>query len=400
MRLFAIVSVAFALLAPAFAGPSTPLKAVLKSGGETKPNSYIVKLKDGVAKDAHIHWLSSKHGSSTNVTHPDWSSKVLHGYAGVFGTDALNALRMSPDVDYIEEDAIVNIEDTNTQENAPWGLQRISQDPPLPAGSNPNLLAYNYTYEVTAGEYVDIYIIDTGIRITHTEFNGRAKWGKTFGGYPDADGNGHGTHCAGTAAGRTYGVAKNANLIAVKVLSDGGSGSLSDVISGVDYVVVEAGQTGAPSIASMSLSSPPSIAVDNAVQAATIAGVHVVVAAGNQGIPASGRSPARAPAAVTVAASDIRDVFAPFSNYGPSVDIIAPGVSVISAWFTSDTAINIISGTSMATPHVAGLVACLISDGGNLLPEAMSDRLQQLATKNAISGVPPGTVNYLARNQV
>jgi cerevisin len=167
------------------------------------------------------------------------------------------------------------------------------------------------------------------------------------------DGNGHGTHCAGVAAGKTYGVAKNANLIAVKVLSDNGSGQTSDIIAGVNWVITNVQSTGRPSIASMSLGGNPSDALDAAVNQAITAGITVVVAAGNANTDATGQSPARVAAAITVAAANITNTKASFSNYGAPVDIWAPGVNVISAWpFTNDTSTKVLSGTSMATPYV------------------------------------------------
>nr|QIK03897.1 subtilisin-like serine protease precursor [Lignosus rhinocerotis] len=400
MKFFTAVSAALLLLVPVIAAPPAALKTVRASGGESLPDSYIVKLKDGVSKDAHLRWLSSNHGSDAVITHPQWSSRVLHGYAGTLHTDALNALRASDDVEYIEEDAIAHHSAVVTQIDAPWGLQRISQDERLPDGSDPSLLVYNYTYEESAGSGVDIYILDTGIRTTHNEFGGRARWGPTFTGTPDEDIYGHGTHCAGTAGGSRVGVAKKASLIAVKVLGDDGSGPWSSIISGLDYVVTEFIRTGVPSIASMSLSGLASDAMDSAVEAATNAGIHVVCSAGNTGQPSDTRSPARAPSAITVAASDIQDQFASFSSYGSAVDIIAPGVYVFSASNTNDAEYRPASGTSMSTPHVAGLLATLVSDVGNFLPVEAKVKLTQLATKDAITGVPPDTVNYLARNQV
>ncbi|KAI0639444.1 serine protease [Trametes polyzona] len=397
MQLFATVAAAIALLAaPVFGAPTTSLRTVEKFAGEVKPQSYIVKLKDGVAKEAHLEWLAAHHGNSSTVTHPEWEGSVLNGFAGTLGADALNALRANPDVEYIAEDGIFHINAAVTQTNAPWGLQRISQAARL-SNQNTGALTYTYTYDSSAGAGVDIYIVDTGIFTSHSEFGGRARWGKTFGGYADADGNGHGTHVSGTAAGATYGVAKKANLIAVKVLSDGG-------VSGLNYVSQQAAASGRPSIASLSLGGGASTALDNAVTAPpfqlTRNGIHVTVAAGNSNTDAGSTSPARAPAAVTVGASTIADARASFSNYGSVVDIFAPGQNVISSWIGSTTATNNISGTSMATPHIAGLIATLISRDGNASPAAITSKIQQLSTKGALSGIPSGTVNDLARNEV
>jgi cerevisin len=281
--------------------------------------------------------------------------------------------------------------------------------------------------------------LDTGIYTGHSQFGGRARWGATFGGYANADGNGHGTHCAGTVGSSQYGVSKAVSLIAVKVLSDAGSGSTSDMyackltsismlrlidfqssfsVSGLNWVLTQARSSGRPSIVSMSLGGGAATALDNAVASLTSAGVHVAVAAGNSATDAGSTSPARAPSAVTVGATTISDTIASYSNYGSVVDIFAPGTGVTSTWIGSTTATNNISGTSMATPHVAGLIAYLISLNGNVSPATMSTNLKSLSTKNAISGIrephlaylilqqelmfylASGTVNYLAFNGV
>jgi cerevisin len=214
-------------------------------------------------------------------------------------------------------------------------------------------LDYTYTYSQPSGDGVDIYIIDTGIYTAHQEFEGRATFGYAAGAMQMMDGHGHGTHCAGTAAGKTYGVAKNANLIAVKVLSDNGSGLTSDIIDGLNWVIGNVNSTGNPSIASMSLGGSVSDALDSLVEQTVAAGITVVVAAGNSNTDASTQSPARVAAAITVAAANITNTKAYFSNYGAAVDIWAPGVDIISAWpFTNDTSTKVLSGTSMATPHV------------------------------------------------
>ncbi|OBZ79180.1 Cuticle-degrading protease [Grifola frondosa] len=313
--------------------------------------------------------------------------------------DALKILRSSPDVDYIAEDGVFSINAAVTQTNAPWGLARISQNAEL-ADQNTNDLTFTYTYDSSAGSGVDIYVVDTGIFTGHSEFGGRAIWGATFGGYADADGNGHGTHVSGTAAGSTYGVAKSAHLIAVKVLSDSGSGFVSDIVSGLSWVATQVQASGRPSIATMSLGGGASTPLDNAVASLTSAGIHVTVAAGNSDTDAGSTSPARAPSANTIGATTIADARASFSNYGSVVDLWAPGQNVISAWIGSTTATNNISGgTSMATPHVAGLIATIISRDGNASPASISATLQSLSIKNTISGIPSGTINDLARNE-
>ncbi|KAI0801218.1 serine protease [Fomes fomentarius] len=396
MQLFAVVSTALALLiAPVLGAPSAQLKTVEKFAGQTKPNSYIVKLKSGASKDSAIASLQTEHGESAQITHSEWQGDVLHGFAGTFGKDALNALRANPDVESIVEDGIVSI--FATQTNAPWGLQRITQTAKL-SNQDASARTFTYTYDDTAGSGVDIYIVDTGIFTNHSDFGGRARWGKTFGGYADQDGHGHGTHVAGTAAGTTFGVAKKASLIAVKVLSDGGSGTVSDIVSGLDWISQQVDASGKPSIASLSLGGGASTALDNAVTALTQKGIHVTVAAGNSNTDASSTSPARAAGIVTVGAATIADARASFSNYGSVVEIFAPGQNVISAWIGSTSATNSVSGTSQATPHVAGLIAYLIGRDGNASPAAISAKLQQLSTKGALSSIPSGTINDLLHN--
>ncbi|TFK31791.1 serine protease [Crucibulum laeve] len=387
MRFLTATFAALALLAiPAFASPA-PLRNVESFGGE-KTGRFIVKLKDGVSKTSLINQVKK----NATITH-DW--EILNGFAGNLDTDTLNALRASPDVEYIAEDGIMHT--MTTQTNAPWGISRLSSTTKL-TNQDTSALTFTYTYDASAGAGVDIYIVDTGVFTTHSQFGGRARWGATFGGYASADGNGHGTHCAGTAAGSQFGVAKAANIIAVKVLSDAGSGSVTDIVSGLNFVITSARSSGRPSIVSMSLGGSVSTPLDNAVASLTSAGIHVAVAAGNSNADASTSSPARAPSANTVGASTIADARASFSNFGSVVDIFAPGQNVISSWIGSTTATNNISGTSMATPHIAGLIAYLIALQGNVTPAAMTTKLKSLSLKGVITGLPSGTLNDLAHN--
>jgi len=385
MRWFTAVLTAIALAAPVFASPA-PLHTVQKYAGQTT-GRYIVKLKDGVSKANVFGQLKN-----ANITH-DW--QLIHGFAGELSTAALNTLRASPDVESISEDGIATI--VNTQTDATWGLGRISQPATLTT-QDASLLTYTYTYDASAGSGVDIYVIDTGIYTAHTQFGGRASWGATFGGYANADGNGHGTHVSGTAAGSQFGVAKNANLIAVKVLSDSGSGAWADVISGLNWVASAVAASGRPSIATMSLGGGIQTSVDSATTALVNAGIHVTVAAGNSNTDAANTSPARAAGVICVGASDITDARAYFSNYGSIVKVFAPGLNVISSWIGSPTATNSISGTSMATPHVAGLVAYLVAKNGNNTPANLITLVQSLAVKGILTNIPAGTINALIQN--
>ncbi|KAK7686101.1 hypothetical protein QCA50_010913 [Cerrena zonata] len=398
MRFFTAAFASLALLAtPIFGAPTAPI-SISKYGGEVNKGSFIVKLKENVSKEAHLEWLY-QHAGPDAITHRDWQSDILHGFAGKFSNNVLDLLRANPDVESIEEDGIMSINVIVAQTDAPWGLARISQNGRL-ADQNPANLNFTYRYDSSAGFGSDIYVIDTGIFIGHLDFGGRALWGATFGPYLSADGNGHGTHVAGTAAGTRFGVAKRANLIAVKVLSDTGSGTVSDIISGMNFVLNSARVSGRPSIASMSLGGGASDALDNAVAGLTSNGVHVVVAAGNSNVDAGNTSPARAPSAITVGATTIADARASFSNFGAVVDLFAPGQDITSTWIRSPTDINRISGTSMATPHVSGLVAYLIGRNGNVSPPVMSNILNSLAVKGILTGIPVGTINALARNDV
>jgi cerevisin len=251
---------------------------------------------------------------------------------------------------------------------------------------------------------VDIYVVDTGVRITHVEFGGRATFAKSFGsGVPGQDINGHGqcpryvvlpslklfigTHCAGIAASSLHGVAKEANIIAVKVMGDDGTGSASDIISGISFVVQSVAASNRPSAINLSVTTPGSNAVDDAVSNAVSFGVHVIVAAGNENTDASVDSPARASTVIAVGATDINDKRASFSNFGPDVDIWAPGVGIISLGITSDTAVRTLDGTSMATPFVTGLVAYFLTLEGTMSPLQMKQQLRSVTTNGAISGL-------------
>lgn len=300
--------------------------------------------------------------------------------------------------------------DPELEKNAPWGLARISHRDSLTFGT------FNkYLYSADGGEGVDVYVIDTGTNVDHVDFEGRATWGKTI---PqndaDIDGNGHGTHCSGTVAGKKYGVAKKAHIKAVKVLRSNGSGSMSDVVKGVEYAAeshleqVEATKKGKGkkgfkgSAANMSLGGGKSTILDQAVNAAVDAGIHFAVAAGNDNADSCNYSPAAAEKAVTVGASNLADERAFFSNYGKCNDIFAPGLNILSTWIGSKYAVNTISGTSMASPHIAGLLAYLLSlqpskDSAyavaDITPKKLKANLLSIATEGVLSDVPSNTAN-------
>ena len=357
------------------------LAPLLKATGKAIPGSYIVVFKDGQTDvDGIVGQMANRHGFMTRARF----RSTVHGFAAQLSDDALGQLRSDPRVSYVEENQ--EFKASLVQSPATWGLDRIDQ---TTLG-----LTNSYTYNAT-GAGVDAYIIDTGIRLTHAEFGGRAVTGFdaiTAGGTA-VDQNGHGTHVAGTVGGATYGVAKGVNLIAVRVLDATGSGTTAGVIAGVDWVT--ANHTTRPAVANMSLGGGLSATLDAAVRASILDGVTYCVAGGNSALNVSTSSPADVAEAITVAASDITDGFASFSNFGAGVDLIAPGVNITSAWLTTDAATNTISGTSMATPHVAGAAALYLEANPLAAPAAVSAALVAAATPNRIARVPVGTPNLL-----
>lgn len=345
-------------------------------------DNYIVVFKDNVDDvDAETDQI----GRNYNIKSKHRYKHTIKGFSGTLTAFAVNALRSDPRVAYVEQDQQMHF--VTTQSNPPsWGLDRIDQHP-LPLSSS-------YTYNQT-GTGVDAYIIDCGILLTHTDFGGRAVTGvdEITPGGTATDGNGHGTHVAGTVGGTSYGVAKNVKLIAVRVLDNSGSGTTSGVIAGIDWVTND--HTTHPAVANMSLGGGVSTSLDDAVRRSIADGVTYCIAAGNSSADASTASPARVTEAVTVGATDINDGFASFSNYGSVVDISAPGVNITSDWNTSNTATNTISGTSMATPHVAGAAALYLEANPTATPAAVQSALKSNGTPNTITSIPSGTVNLL-----
>lgn len=454
MRSFAALSVAAVAQAASFSvetihQDSAPVLSSVDA--DDIPDSYIVKFKDHVDTSGvsdHHTWIQTLHDDDSQerlelrkrdgsisdqvfsgMKHTFDIGSGFKGYAGHFHPDLIEKVRNHPDVEYIERDTMVHtmlpldVADSVTEDNcggetekqAPWGLARISHRDTLGFGT------FNkYLYTAEAGEGVDAYVIDTGTNVDHVDFEGRAKWGKTIPqGDADEDGNGHGTHCSGTVAGKKYGVAKKAHVYAVKVLRSNGSGSMSDVVKGVEYAAlahqdqVQAAKDGKRkgfkgSVANMSLGGGKTSALDAAVNAAVAAGVHFAVAAGNDNADACKYSPAAAEQPLTVGASDLQDDRAYFSNYGKCVDIFGPGVSIQSTWIGSEHAINTISGTSMASPHLCGLLAYYLSlqpSGDSefavapITPKRLKSDVISVATEGTLSGLPDSdTPNLLAWN--
>jgi serine protease len=348
------------------------------------PGQYIVVLNDDRVMRPEVRGLADalarQHGGSVMHVY----ESAIRGFAVAMSATGAAALARNPRVRYVEQDSEMSIVDT--QPNATWGLDRIDQrDRPLGG---------TYTYNTTAAG-VHVYIIDTGIRRTHVEFGGRVSttgYTAINDGNGTNDCNGHGTHVAATAGGALYGVAKSVTLHAVRVLSCSGSGSTSGVIAGVDWVT--ANRT-SPAVANMSLGGGASTALDDAVRSSVASGVTYALAAGNSNVSACNSSPARVSTALTVASSTSSDARSSFSNYGTCVDLFAPGSSITSAWSTSDTATNTISGTSMASPHVAGVAALYLAANPSASPSTVHAAIVDNASVNKLSNVGSGSPNRL-----
>lgn len=395
-----VLLMVLAVASPAFAVGETPLAPLLgQDAPEALPGRYIVVFKDAVAPDlvdvamesalqetaaeaeALAPELSRLEGAATTYRY----DAVFNGFAAPLSARAVEALRRNPNVDYIEVDSIVTIDTTQT--GATWGIDRIDQRA-LP-------LSTTYTYNNT-GAGVTAYIIDTGILTTHTQFGGRATSGydAVDGALPATDCNGHGTHVAGTVGGSTYGVAKGVSLVAVRVLDCAGSGTTSGVIAGVNWVT--SNHTGTnPAVANMSLGGSASTSLDTAVANSIADGVTYAIAAGNNNKRACNYSPARVPTAITVGATTNTDARASYSNYGTCLDLFAPGSSITSAWYTSTTATNTISGTSMATPHVAGVAALYLQSNPSAPAATVASALVANATSGVVTSAGTGSPNKL-----
>ncbi|AMM29795.1 S8 family peptidase [Acinetobacter pittii] len=376
---------AIALSHLTYAAPATT-NSVLGSS-EAKgiiKNQYIVILnKDVGSSNEFAQGIAKQHGGKVLQTY----DAVLKGFAiylpDVAGTAFVEAMKKNPKVVSVENDTIMKV-DATTQSNPDWGLDRIDQKN-LPLDS-----AYSY---LQTGSGTTAYIVDTGILSTHQQFSGRVLSGYTAisDGNGTSDCHGHGTHVAGTVGGSTYGVAKNVSLVPIRILGCDGSGASSNVIAGLDWILKNGKK---PAVVNISLGGEANASLDSAVENLFNNGYVMVVAAGNSNTDACSSSPARVSKAITVAATDSTDTRASYSNYGSCVDIFAPGSQINSSWIGSNTATKVLNGTSMATPHVVGVVAEMLQSTPTATPQTISTNLLNQASNNVVKN-PSGSPNRL-----
>jgi subtilisin family serine protease len=375
---------------PVSAAPATgPIR---HAGGATAvPSSYVVVLTGTAvggragtrqaAVSATAAGLAARYGGSVARVY----GAALDGFEARLSEAAAKRLAADPAVAWVEQNHEVRVQ--ATQLAPPWGLDRIDQ-PALPLNN-----AYSYT---STGAGVTAYIIDSGIRTSHADFGGQAVDGydAVDNALPAADCNGHGTHVAGTVGGTTHGVAKNVQLVAVRVVNCSGSGTIAGVIAGVDWINSHH-QPGQPAVANMSLGGAVSASLNAAVANSIADGVTYAVAAGSSTVNACNSSPGAVPTAITVGATQSNDARASFSNYGACLDLFAPGVGVLSAWHTGDTATNTLSGTSMAAPHVAGAAARVLQNNPTWTPAQVAAHLTATATTGVVTNPGTGSPNRL-----
>ncbi|GAA4605631.1 subtilisin family serine protease [Actinoplanes octamycinicus] len=371
-------ALALSLTTPAFAAPATG--TVLYADSATAiGGSYVVVLKSGEADRSRADRITRRYGGTVSRVF----GHAVEGWTAKLSAAQAARLAADPAVAAVEADQTVRI--AGTQTGAPWGLDRIDQ--------RTRPLNNTFVYGPSTG--VTVYVVDTGITVTHQDFGGRASYGydAVDGDTVAQDGNGHGTFVAGVAAGTTYGVAKTANVVGVRVLDNNGSGTTAGVIAGIDWVTANA--TPGRSVANLSLGGGTSSTLDAAVRRSISAGIPYAIAAGNSGVNASGSSPARVTEALTVGATDSADTRASWSNYGSVLDLFAPGVSITSAWRTSNTATYTGSGTSFAAPHVAGAVALYLSAHPGASVTTVNAAIVNAATTGVVTSPGSGSPNRL-----
>ncbi|ORX82590.1 subtilisin-like protein [Anaeromyces robustus] len=373
------------------------------------PDHYIVIFKKNVGDlfiTQHIDRINSmlkiNQYNDNDQNHNDYVIKHIYningfrGYYGKFDENTLKLINDSSEVLTIEKDQKIKIQDLNVQNNAPWNLSRISRRQLIENEINKD----KYLYQNSSGKDVTVYVIDTGINIHHVEFGGRAILGGNYSEEIENDDlNGHGTHVAGIIGGSIYGVAKKVNLVSVKVVNKNGEGSLSSVIQGIEFAINDhikrkkSNTSSYPvrSIINSSLGGPLSVAMNRAIDTAVHYGINVVAAAGNENEDACHSSPASSTNAITVAATNSNDEMATYSNHGNCVNVFAPGEKIESAWIGStNNLINVQSGTSMACPHVSGVVALLLDtkEYANYTPEKIKELIEKISTKNLVKKIP------------
>ncbi|MEU6311141.1 S8 family peptidase [Streptomyces sp. NPDC047014] len=360
-------------------------RGVIQNAGApgSVPNSYIVTLKDSAARSTATSGktVAKRYGAQIDRTY----SAALNGYAVKVSEAQARKLAADPAVASVVQNRTFTA--SATQPSPPsWGLDRVDQRP-LP-------LNQSYGYPDKGGEGVTAYVIDTGVRISHQDFGGRASYGYDAidNDFTAQDGHGHGTHVAGTLAGTSYGVAKKSKIVAVRVLDNQGNGTTAQVVAGIDWVTRNAVK---PAVANMSLGGGADSALDAAVRNSIASGITYAVAAGNESANASTKSPARVTEAITVGATTNTDARAGYSNYGAALDLFAPGTAITSAWHTGDYASNTINGTSMASPHVAGAAAVYLSQNPASTPAQVATALVDSATPNLVTGGGAGSPNRL-----
>ncbi len=379
-------------VAAAFLTPSTTQghKSKLRKSPQAIPNRYVVVLDPTALKaengtsEKSAGTLAARYGGSVDKVF----SHALKGFSAEMTPQAAEALSEDPSVLFVEQDSYVTID--NTQLDAPWGLDRVDQ----------RTVPLNNTYSYTrTGNGVHVYVIDTGVRPTHVEFAGRATadYDSMYDGQNGIDCHGHGTHVAATIGGANYGVAKNVRIHGVRVLGCNGVGTVASAVEGIDWVTAN---HLSPAIANMSMGSAASPLMDFAVQGSIDSGVTYVVAAGNSAGDACNVSPARLGSAITVGASDQSDVKASFSNFGSCVDVFAPGVNILSAWAWNDYASFTASGTSMASPHVAGAAALYLEEHPGSSPGEVASGIMGDATSGTMNNTDgsPNLVLFTAPN--
>ncbi|MGP3688244.1 S8 family peptidase [Streptomyces sp. IBSNAI002] len=382
----AVVALALGTAAalPASAADNAPQGVIENAGvAGAVPGSYIVTLHDTAARSTADSGkaVAKRYGAKIDRTY----SAALNGYSVEVSEAQAKKLAADPAVKSVVQNRVFTVD--ATQPNPPsWGLDRIDQRA-LP-------LDQSYTYPDKAGEGVTAYIIDTGVRKTHQDFGGRAADGYDAIDNDNTaqDGHGHGTHVAGTVGGGAYGVAKKVKIVGVRVLNNQGSGTTAQVVAGIDWVTQNAVK---PAVANMSLGGGADSALDTAVRNSIASGITYAVAAGNESTDASTKSPARVAEAITVGATTNTDAKASYSNYGSILDIFAPGSNITSTWGTGDTATNTISGTSMASPHVAGAAALYLSQNPGSTPAQVSAGLVSASTPNVVTSPGTGSPNRL-----